>query len=73
MAFPAYEMLRAQNRLLENAAVSQASDRLPRVWLVSFKAQIWRLYVTTMEQDDNDEYNYVSSPPLAIRAMIWSF
>ncbi|KAL3450784.1 hypothetical protein BJX65DRAFT_252260 [Aspergillus insuetus] len=58
MAFPTYEMLRAQNRLLENAVVSQASDRLPRVWLVSFKAQIWRLYVATMEQDEDEEYNY---------------
>ncbi|KAL3484528.1 hypothetical protein BJX62DRAFT_248362 [Aspergillus germanicus] len=58
MAFPAYEMLRAQNQLLESSAVSEASDRLPRVWLVSFKAQIWRLYVATMEQDENEEYDY---------------
>jgi hypothetical protein len=62
MAFPAYEMLRAQNQLLESSAVSEASDRLPRVWPVSFKAQIWRLYVATMEQDENEEYDYVSSP-----------
>jgi hypothetical protein len=73
MAFPAYEMLRAQNRLLENAAGSEGSDRLPRVWLVSFKAQIWRLYVATMEQDEKEEYNYVSGLSLATRAMTRSF
>ncbi|KAL3479622.1 hypothetical protein BJX99DRAFT_255347 [Aspergillus californicus] len=58
MAFPAYEMLRAQNRVLENTTVSQASDRLPRVWLVSFKAQIWRLYVATTERDMDGKHSY---------------
>ncbi|KAL4881755.1 hypothetical protein BJY04DRAFT_53912 [Aspergillus karnatakaensis] len=59
MALPAYEMLRTQKQLIESSSSVQAHTRLPRVWLVSFKAQIWKLYVGTMErgQNDKDAYN----------------
>jgi hypothetical protein len=67
MALPAYEMLRTQNRLLENSTVADASNRLPRVWLVSFKAETWKLYVATTEQDGDGEYSYVSRPRLAMQ------
>lgn len=58
MALPAYELLRTQKRLLDSSTAVQANDRLPRVWLVSFKAQIWKLYVATVQQDEdyNDAY-----------------
>ncbi|KAL2845880.1 hypothetical protein BJY01DRAFT_247487 [Aspergillus pseudoustus] len=59
-ALPAYEMLRTQNCVLENSTVADVSNRLPRVWLVSVKAQTWKLYVVTTEQGDNGESNYVS-------------
>ncbi|KAL3461821.1 hypothetical protein BJX64DRAFT_289004 [Aspergillus heterothallicus] len=59
MALPAYEMLRTQNRLLENCNVTGINRRLPRVWLVSFKAQTWKLYVATMEPDDDSDGEYV--------------
>lgn len=59
MALPAYEMLRTQKRLLENSTAVPANDRLPKVWLVSFKAQIWKLYVATTERDEDDEDAYV--------------
>lgn len=65
MALPAYEMLRTQKRLLESSTAVQANDRLPRVWLVSFKAQIWKLYVATTERDEDDEDAYVGETQLA--------
>ncbi|KAL4781959.1 hypothetical protein BJX76DRAFT_369468 [Aspergillus varians] len=58
MALPAYEMLRTQKRLLESSTAVQANDRLPRVWLVSFKAQIWKLYVATTQRDEDDKDAY---------------
>ncbi|KAL3441009.1 hypothetical protein BJX65DRAFT_289519 [Aspergillus insuetus] len=58
IAFPTYEMLQAQNQLLENAVVPRASGRLPRVWLVGFKTQIWRLYFATMEEDEDGKSSY---------------
>jgi hypothetical protein len=67
MALPAYEMLRTQISLLENSVVADASNRLPRVWLVSFKAETWRLYVATAEQNAKGVYTYVSRPRLALK------
>ncbi|KAL5048569.1 hypothetical protein BDW71DRAFT_205268 [Aspergillus fruticulosus] len=58
MALPAYEMLRMQSCLLADSTASQIGGRLPRVWLVSFKGQCWRLYVATVEQEKNGEYVY---------------
>ncbi|KAL3428592.1 hypothetical protein BDV09DRAFT_181813 [Aspergillus tetrazonus] len=58
MALPAYEMLRMQSWLLGDSAASQFGGRLPRVWLVSFKGQCWRLYVGTAEKEENGEYVY---------------
>ncbi|KAL4989993.1 hypothetical protein BDW68DRAFT_175354 [Aspergillus falconensis] len=58
MALPAYEMLRMQSCLLADSTASQIGGRLPRVWLVSFKGQCWRLYVATAEQEKNGEYVY---------------
>ncbi|KAL2847205.1 hypothetical protein BJY01DRAFT_246979 [Aspergillus pseudoustus] len=58
MALPAYEMLRTQSRLLESCTAPGVSKRLPRVWLVSVKAQNWKLYIATIGQDKDGEDAY---------------
>ncbi|KAL4901160.1 hypothetical protein BDW74DRAFT_160457 [Aspergillus multicolor] len=51
-------MLRMQTHLLERSSPALAGGRLPRIWLVSFKAQIWKLYVATAERDATGKYTY---------------
>ncbi|RDW67413.1 uncharacterized protein DSM5745_09279 [Aspergillus mulundensis] len=56
MALPAYEMLRMQTALVERSLPALMGEGLPKIWLVSFKAQIWKLYVATAERGPTGRY-----------------
>ncbi|KAL4938548.1 hypothetical protein BDV06DRAFT_200707 [Aspergillus oleicola] len=58
MALPAYEMLRMQTCLLERSTLVDPSNRLPRVWLISSKAEIWKVYIGTAVLGEGQGYVY---------------
>ncbi|KIA75814.1 hypothetical protein HK57_00428 [Aspergillus ustus] len=58
MAFPAYEMLRMQTCLMKLSGLADRRKRLPRVWLISAKAEIWKFYTGTATEREDGEYDY---------------
>ncbi|KAL2840286.1 hypothetical protein BJY01DRAFT_250066 [Aspergillus pseudoustus] len=58
MAFPAFEMLRMQTRLIKMSGLANRRKYLPRVWLISAKAEIWKLYTGTATEREEGEYDY---------------
>ncbi|KAL4957396.1 hypothetical protein BDW69DRAFT_180593 [Aspergillus filifer] len=65
MALPAYEMLRMQTCLLERSNLVNRSSRLPRAWLISSKAQFWKVYISTAVQARGHGYVYNIYPSWA--------